>query len=676
MASLALVALLLAQAILYAVPVKASGLTLTDVQNAIDLGVQAVLDAIRPVDVNGSTYYVMPDYPSPTIMVKYNGELYVPGSFLDPGDKYYKTELVGVTNNMVAWRYYFNVDSDSDYDIVIYASLTNVDYNTDELLVYVDESEYQFDLALGTRGSYWYYGVTQGWSTTKTIYEGNDYKFHSARYVLRHSTIIAAWLLEDEGYSYYPRKMKELWDNVVDFNYDVYAPLFGRSKTYPDSFFDYRYSTWLSWNGYEGHPWQVGDYLVNYPYKSRIYILDSLGLFNEAISGWKEFPLHKLLRAMHLLDKYGASAQSEAEQLIAEAIIEGGWDGYGLKKANVYGLSWSYKGYPVYLNATLLAALVKYYDTTGDRWVAGNDILYMADRLAGILVRLQWDYEHDTPWGPVRLALFRGWWPAAYDIGSLVSKPSAWGILDTFTSGLDSVTGVLATLGYDVGEALRPMPSEWPFAVVNSESTILAVQALKLYLDLAQRLGRSPLDPLQEPKALWSGELVETGGDSTGFLSLTSYYADYGVSGDGWLLRVAAFSDIYEDAWAYAYSKVRLNAPASGSYTLRILMMVYYYGVDSYGNTGYVIAVVKLYDPSGNLIKHVEDTVVTIEKDLPPGMEGVKTLSFELNNLQLGAGDYYVEVGLKALADASLLQVSGVFVKAYGVIESISLQPS
>ena len=671
-ASAILIALIALSTIIYAIPSQAATIPLSEVQQAIDDGISAVYDAVRTIDYGGY-YKVMPDHPSPTISIEYNGRAYVPGSFFDPGDRDYKTELVSVTNTTVAWRYYFNVDNDYDYDIIIYAELRNIDRNTDTLFIYVDEAEYTFNILVGTVLPTKLISVNQGWSTTLTIDETNDYKFHSARYVNRHSTIIASWLLEDEGYSYTASKLKQFWQ-LTGFQYDVYAPVFGRSINYPDDFFSYTNETWLG-DGYNAHPWNVdpSGAFLNYPYKSRMYILDSSSAAAVGISGWLEFPLAKLLHAMHLLDKYGLSKASEAELLIEEAIIEGGWDGYGLKQARPYGVPWSYKGYPVYLNAAMLAALVKYYQVTEDRWVAGNDILYMADRLAGILVRLQWDYEHDTPWGPVRLALFRGWWPAAYDIGSLVSKPSAWGLVDSVTSGWDAITGFLDKYAnIDVGEAVRPMPSEWPFAIVNSESTILAIQALKLYLGLAQQLGRQPLDVTQL-SVLWDGELAGTGGGSTGCPSFSSYCALYSTSSDGWGLSVYAYSDLSWDAWAYAFSKIKLN-PTPGDYNLRVAMMVSYEGQDTYGNTGYVYAIVKVYDSNGNIIKSVSDTVAIIENDSLFRQQGVKAITIEIPITV--SGTTYVDLGLKAVADTSYLQIAGCLVAASAVIESVILEPS
>ncbi len=665
------------------ISIDSNALTLSDVEQAINLGTQAIYDAIRPIEVNGEYYYIMPDHPSPTISVEYNGQLYVPGSFLDPGDLSYRSELVYVSNNQVAWRYYYNVDNDDDYDIIVYASLSNVDYNTDKLYIYLEKAEYTITLVVGSALVYRYNNVGQGWSTTIYIDESNDYRFHSARYVLRHSTIIAAWLLEDEGYTYFANKMETLWDNIVDFDYDVYAPVFGRSNSYPDNFFDLDYATWISWNGYSGHPWNTdpSSDFINYPYKSRMYIFNELGITDMGIRGWEDAPLYLLLKALHLLNKYGASKQAEVEQLIAKAIDEGSWDGYGLKSAlldptwvtsgyrTAETVPYSYKGYPVYLNAVFLATLVKYYEVTGDRWISGNDILYIADRLAGILVKLQWNYIHETPWGTVKLALFRGWWPAAYDIGSLISKPSAWGILDTITSGLDAVAEGMAKIGIDVSNGLLPMPSEWPFAVVNSESTILAVQALKLYYNLAQQLGRSPVDPLSDPTIGANGRFVEEGGGGSGTIH-------GGDTDDGgrWIYAMAITPGLGGDAWHYQYAKYELELSQSGDYSLVSYLLIRYNTYDSLGSSAKGILVFKVIDSSGTVLSQLEVEAFNIDEDSSAG--GAVAKSVELQLGYLPAGTYYIEVGIKAIADNGPVSFNGAVVHAYAYPDYVALEPS
>ncbi len=640
---------------------ESRALTLSDVEQAISLGVQAVSDAARPIVVNGAYYRVMPDHPSPTISVEYNGQLYVPGSFFDPGDRDYRTELVSVTTTSIAWRYYFNVDADEDDDIIIYAELRNIDQSTDKLFIYVDTAEYTFNLRVGAYNPDVYLGVGQGWSTNIYINEVNDYKFHSVRYMNRHSTIIASWLLEDEGYTYTAEKLRQLWQ-LTGFQFDVYAPVFGRSTLYFDDFFDYKTGTWLG-NGYSAHPRTISpsDSYLNYPYKSRMYILDAAYMFDIGLRGWEDAPLYLLLKAMHLLDKYGASKQAEAEQLIAKAIEEGAWDGYGLRRAmldptwiatgqrSLETVPFWYRAYPTYLNAALLAALVKYYQVTGDRWIAGNDILYMADRLAGILVKIQWRYEHLTPWGTVRLALFRGWWPAAYDIGSLIAKPSAWGLIDTATQTADNVAGALAKVGLDIPpESIRPMPSEWPFAIVNSESTILAVQALKLYLQLAQQLGRQPVDPTEPTLVAPRGIFHEGGGG--GYATIH----EGETAGDGRWVRAYVYSSAPgwsgADYWRYQYAKYRVELGGPGEYSVRVDSMVHYETFDGLGSRVEIYLVVKLFDSAGNVIVQAEKTVDIVDENnvyLPTVRD--KAVSVELNAGPLLAGTYYVEVGLKAV---------------------------
>ena len=658
-------------------PAHAATIPLSELDQAINLGISVVYDSVRPVD-SSYIYYVMPDHPSPTISVEYDGKVYVPGSFFDPGDRQYKTELVSVTYNSVSWRYYFNVDKDDDYDIVIYAQLTNINYYTDRLYIFVDKAEYNFNIIIGTYYPYKYYNVGQGWSTTIDIYGWSRYRFLSARYVARHSTRIAAWLLEDAGYTTIASRLHNLMDSC-DYTYDVYAPVFGRDVNYPDDFFT-KPETWLG-KGYSCLPWSTGIF-INYPYKSRMYIFKAFSdyTYHAALRAWEEAPLSKLLKAMHLLNKYGAAKASKAEQLIAEAITEGGWDGYGIKHAEIdlgyvatgYHLGveypYNYAGYPVYLNAVLLAALVKYYQVTGDRWIAGNDILYMADRLAGILVKLQWKYEHKTPWGYVRLVLFRGWWPAAYDVGSLISKSSAWGIIDTLTHTADNVAGILAKARVDFpSEALRPMPSEFPFAIVNSESTILAIQALKLY----RQLGREPIDPISDVIAGFDGVFVEGGGG--GYAIGDSHGGE--TSDDGrWIVASALVPGLGGDAWHYQYAKFKFSLEGGGYYKLRIASMVSYSGKDSYGSSAYVYLVVKLLDAYGNVVAQVEKLVDHVNENTL--FNKAKAVTIEFDTGYISGGTYYVEIGIKVVADNSPISWEGVWINGKVVIDEIVLAES
>jgi hypothetical protein len=658
-------------------PARAATIPLSELDQAINLGISVVYDAVRPID-SSYIYYVMPDHPSPTISVEYNGKVYVPGSFFDPGDYQYKTELVSVTSNSISWRYYFNVDDDDDYDIAIYAQLTNVNDYTDRLHILVDKAKYNFNIIIGTYYPYKYYNVSQGWSTTIDIYSWNQYRFLSARYVARHSTRIAAWLLEDAGYTTTASRLHNLM-NSCGYTYDVYAPVFGRDVKYPDDFFT-RPETWLGY-GYDCLPWSVGTF-INYPYKSRMYIFKAFSdyTYEAALRAWEEAPLAKLLKAMHLLNKYGTSKANEAEKLIAEAITEGGWDGYGIKYALIdagyvttgyhtgVDIPYEYAGYPVYLNAVLLAALVKYYQVTGDRWIAGNDILYMADRLAGILVRLQWKYEAKTQWGYVRLALFKGWWPAAYEIGSLISKSSAWGIIDTLTHTADNVAGILAKVGVDFpSESLRPMPSEWPFALVNSESTILAIQALKLY----RELGREPIDPLSDVITGLDGVFVE--GDGGGY-SVAGLHGGETAQDGRWITALALTPGLGGDAWHYQYAKFKFDLTSSGYYKLRLASIVSYKGKDSHGSSAYVYLIVKILDANGNTLAQVEKLVDHVDADNL--FNRAKAVTIELDTGYITSGTYYVEIGLKVVADNSPISWEGVWIDGKVINDEIVLSKS
>ena len=311
---------------------------------------------------------------------------------------------------------------------------------------------------------------------------------------------------------------------------------------------------------------------------------------------------------------------------------------------------------------------MKYYKTTGDRWIAGNDILYMADRLAGILVKLQWKYESKTPWGYVRLALFKGWWPAAYEIGSLISKSSAWGIIDTATHTADNVAGILAKVGVDFpSEALRPMPSEWPFAIVNSESTILATKALMLY----RELNRQPIDPISNIISGLKGKFVEGGGDGN---APASAHGGETASDGRWISASAMTPGLGGDAWHYQYAKFRFDNMASGNYNIRIASVVSYNGMDSYGSSVYVYLIVKLIDAYGNVIAQMVKQVDHVDEN--SWFSKAKAVTIELETSYLSGGTYYVEIGLKVVADNAPASWEGASITAKTINDEIVFSPA
>ncbi|MEL9999955.1 MAG: hypothetical protein QXY82_01335 [Desulfurococcaceae archaeon] len=662
---------------------------------AIEEGVQYVIRSIAFIDQSKA---VIRDHPSIPITVEWNGRVFMAGGFLDPGDRDYYHEIVNVSSNSISVRLYFNVNGDLTYDIVILVTVTNIDAHRDSVTLVVERCSvtgaklYVGNYGRVTNGDVIYTGYTKIWIERYT------YTSHySNRYVARHSTRIAAWLLEDLGYTGFSQPLHNFM-NALNFTYDVYAPVFGRSNNYPDDFFDRLTDTWLG-AGYSNHPWVFTSQLSLYPYKSRIYIFDSAGLASLAVRGWKEAPLAKLLMALHLLNKYGTQRADNAASLIGQALHEGGWDGYGLSKARLeldyvffnngnlcesipllplaiqlHGIFaplsrdcvyvYNYEGYPVYLNAVLLAALVRYYIVAGQETItyagATYNVLDIADKLAGILVRVQWIHQQNTPWGALGLAMHRGGWPAAYDIvdGEIIVKPSAWGTIDMVTTAFDKLSFVLFALGYPVKETLKlfgvnppsdfswevavkpalPMPGEWP-TIVNSESTILAIQALRLYRQLYRTATDSSVYLFPQ------GVFIEGGGNSSG-----NGRSGGSTSADGRFIRAWAES-CASSSYRYQYARYRLILPATGNYTVVVSgASQYYLGASSWLRADFELHV-KLYDGNWNILSSTAITVGSVIANNSGLVERVNaTPIYVVINVTTPTRTIYVEVGVAARA--------------------------
>lgn len=642
------------------------------IDRAINEGIQYIVRSIAPLDSSYSKA-VIRDHPGIPISVEWNGKRIIAGSSLDPGNRdYYEESNVG--NNTVFERYYFNLNGDDTYDVIVEVKVVNVDSVNDMVIINVTKCSLQgVKLYVGSDYPI-VYNIYEGWTTSFTI--PYYYQTHySARYVARHSTRIAAWLLEEVGYDEFAQALHNFMDSM-GFTYDVYAPVFGKSNSYPDNFFDY-YQTWLG-NGYDAHPWYFSNSLILYPYKSRMYIASALGpqVMDVFIRGWKSAPLYKLLYALHLMNKYRNTY--DAQKYIIQALKEGGWDGYGLSTMKVdvayvltgvplgITITQPYNGHPVYLNAVLLITLIRYYQLTGSQYISDGsttyNILDMIDRLAGILLSAQWIRTQYTIYGLLTLSLYRGGFPACYDIKdmTLVVGPSAWGIFDTATAGLDAIAGMVWNvinkygpwLGFvldalklsSLAKALIPMPSEF-VAIVNSESTILAVKALMMY----KQLGRTPQILYGYTNLLEGGTLVSTGGWGTGLIhrGITSI--------DGKYMGVYAYSSLgfYTIRWQDATFKINLTRPAN----LLIIRGLVSYFMGVYG-PGYarLMIVVGVDSPNSQYYRPsyiVNNRYVIDELDTVGERNGTKVVDIVIDLGTLNPGEYYITITLHAYANQS-----------------------
>jgi len=158
------------------------------------------------------------------------------------------------------------------------------------------------------------------------------------------------------------------------------------------------------------------------------------------------------------------------------------------------------------------------------------------------------------------------------------------------------------------------MPSEFPFAIVNSESTILAVKALKEYLGSAQRHGRQPIDPVGALELGPEGECVESGGGTSGYEIGSSCYL-YSFTSDGRVLYASASTPSRKDVWTYLYSKFKVRAASRGTYNVTVALLLEYWSQDTLGNHNEIYVVTKLMDSNDSVIAQWEDMVLYLENN-------------------------------------------------------------
>lgn len=574
-----------------------------------------------------SNMAVVRDYPSVPIILEWNGQRYMAGGFLDKGDEQFKCEPIS-THPDIEYKLYFNLDNQGDYDVVLDVVISNVDYYRDKIKFWatkIDVSNvrvYLGDWDLGyLLGPYVYYNKI---IDVRNLTEWSN--IFSNRYVLRHATWLGSWIYEEWGEL---EKAAKLRMACLDagFLYDIYAPMFLKDVEYqyPDDWYLNDY-TWFGY-GYDYQPW----YQRLYPYKSKLYFAredpTGEGLWDVVNQSLYDAPYVKLMRAIHLLNKYGASRHDEAEQLILEAMEEGEFDGYGFKKQPlyVYGHEFPLKiprpSYQTYITACLLGGLVRFYQVTGDNSIGIYDVLALADRLAGIILRLQWDYEHETVEGTIAHAIYRGGFAFSYVVGSIVFDIKGWtGLSDEALNWLDA-SGL-----YSI------MPPETTPAFINAETTLLCMQALKLY----QALGRTPVDieePMRYGVPLRLVETCSTGGGGT-------WEADMTRTGSA---RVYVTGLSY--TWAYTYLKYTFNVSTWSKVSLNTSIAG---KVDhECGDPGYwmrVSWIIKVYDEN-------QESYLNEERELLYDYGSWNPIVYLSDNfsttMYLPPGTYYVEVGVK-----------------------------
>jgi len=440
------------------------------------------------------------------------------------GTEYCIPELITITSTKIVGRYKFEEGDNWDYnDLIIYFEYSSDD--SDTMKLYVKMEKYGSANTIEV-----WIGFTQLWvgnheGESKTLYK--DYGWSTLAYSPRHASRMAAHLYEALGQTEKANKLNKLMDDA-GYTKDVYDPLFGKSNDYPDDFF-FDPTTWEGPN-YAYDPYWAhlprGDFL--YPYKSRLL---AAGAQASWIGDVEEYtPRHECLKALHLMNKYGYSRLDEAKQLIDSA----GWDGYGCRRTIHFGpgqsLTYTYTAYPTYVTGCYLAAVSKYAGMTGD-----PEYIQKAREACGVILSCQWTYPFETvDYGDVYFADEIGGFITSYlPYGSIAWHPQ-WGpFVDAFYELLDK-------MNYFEQQAPEKVIADF----VNAESTIICIQALRIY---KQYLGSySPIYPEEIKSNVKEADYVYTDGWGS------DWYADGEKKG---LLELYASGD----SEAYASLKIHFE---------------------------------------------------------------------------------------------------------------------
>ncbi|MCD6195593.1 MAG: hypothetical protein J7J82_02250 [Staphylothermus sp.] len=183
----------------------------SSLDNAINKGINYVLRSVAFLD-NSYSKAVIRDHPSIPIAIEWNGKQIIAGGVLDPGNKEYMEES-DIGPNYVFERYYFNPDDDNEYEIIIEVKVQNNDETTDQVSIHVVKCTLDnVRMIVGSYSPVIDTYIYSGWN--KTIDTPYYHQWHySARYVARHSTRIAAWLLEEFGYDEYAQALNNFMNS-------------------------------------------------------------------------------------------------------------------------------------------------------------------------------------------------------------------------------------------------------------------------------------------------------------------------------------------------------------------------------------------------------------------------------------------------------------------------------
>lgn len=376
-------------------------------------------------------------------------------------------------DNNERW-YKFDCDNDGDYDdLILWVEDTSSD--NENIWVHIavkNNPECTCDIYLGDEKIIDNAKLDDGYTTFK--HRG----WFSQSYDLRHATRLMQWYYEDRyaetGYTGWLERANRLKTTMDSIGYtnEFFAPLWNKSNSYTSDDFPER----SQYPDYQvKNKWLYNDQAI--PYLSHLANETTLnhwfiGIVPQGNAMWD------LVKAIHLMNKYGTSKINDAKQLIDHALY--GWDGYGIKKYKGYGLASLlgdvyFNAYQSYTTAIVSIACGKYFQLTGDCYY--RDICREA---IGALLQTQ---------------LTNGKTIYMDNHGSYYSADSIGGFLIHYTYQytfyykaqgtpflVQSYTKALEWLGYYVYDK-----DEYSPILANTETTLICWKALKFFktLDLS-----------------------------------------------------------------------------------------------------------------------------------------------------------------------------------------------
>lgn len=488
---------------------------------------------------------------------------------IQPGGKIGEPEI---------YLYKFDGKGDQSYSIhlkVWYTAINETCMKLEGEIVQCDGGDYSYDLYIDDDL------LIQDIQVGKTFTRMKNYGWTLKRYVCRHVTKGLANLYKYIGenlgengvykginYTERARKLYNTWYGS-GYIYDINDALYFASNDGRSDYFQVVGKGYYSWvvsscsypdpEVWTNLPILMNETEVLFPYRSRLgyWMARDAWLYGDYVMGWLgsggSYPVvsmgaptvfgisaqAKLCWALHLLNKYGTQEPylSQAKAYIDQ--IE--WNGIGVAyekeppllkiKVPVYG---------THVTTLYAAALIRYYQLTGDEWYAER-----ADEVVGVLLQLQQkpgmtrmvgEYNSREVYRPDHIGgVMPGYrWGGGIEFYDCMAH---WPVYKWIYGTLDWLwyhTGVFHEAFYSEDPCAYPS-----VALSNTEATVPAVMVWLLY----KQLGRTPILPEADLVLPFTNAEVHTahggsnGGD--GDIHRADKYGQFevyvlGQLGEGW----------------------------------------------------------------------------------------------------------------------------------------------